>query len=93
MVISRIDYYGVTFDHLVPAGDPDPEVLQINIIETEDDSGAYANKWLPFKVDAAKYKGQMVLAVPRCCQKRKGTQDRRRINESVAEREGKWISK
>jgi hypothetical protein len=71
----------------LPISDLDPEVLQINIIETED--GAYADERLPFKVDATKYKGQMVLAGPRCCQKRKGTHDRRRINESVAEREGK----
>lgn len=28
-----IDYYGVTFDHLVPADDTNPEVLQMNIIE------------------------------------------------------------
>ncbi|EFY94529.1 hypothetical protein X797_011835 [Metarhizium robertsii] len=34
-----IDYYGVTFDHLVPADDPDPEVLQINIFEMDYDEG------------------------------------------------------
>jgi hypothetical protein len=28
-----IDYYGVTFDHLVPPDDTNPEVLQINIVE------------------------------------------------------------
>ncbi|KAI1498404.1 hypothetical protein F5X99DRAFT_326696 [Biscogniauxia marginata] len=85
--LSRIDYYGVTFDYLVPVSDPDPEVLQINIIEVENDGGAYANRWLPFTVDLAKYQGHMVLAVPRCCQKRKGTQDRGRVNSSVAERQ------
>ncbi|PNH26507.1 hypothetical protein BJF96_g10164 [Verticillium dahliae] len=41
---NEIDYYGVTFDHLVPADDPNPEVLQININEMDDDEGAYANK-------------------------------------------------
>ncbi|KAI0450423.1 hypothetical protein F5B21DRAFT_490799 [Xylaria acuta] len=35
----EIDYYGITFDHLVPPDDYDPEVLQINIIEIEDDNG------------------------------------------------------
>ncbi|OTB16994.1 hypothetical protein K445DRAFT_316515 [Daldinia sp. EC12] len=85
--VNEIDYYGVTFDHLVPADDPDPEVLQINIIEIEDDGGEYANKNLPFVVDPAHYTGKRVLAVPRCCQKRKGTQDRMRVNDCVAERE------
>lgn len=79
----RIDYYGVTFDHLVPSDDRDPETLQINIIETDDDDGAYANMHLLFPVDAAEYRGKKVLAVPRCCGKRKGTTDRARINESV----------
>lgn len=44
---SEIDYYGVTFDHLVPPHDLDPEVLQIDIIEMDDDEGAYANTHLP----------------------------------------------
>ena len=82
-----IDYYGVTFDHLVPVDDLDPEVLQINIIEVDDDGGAYANESLPFSVDPVEYTGKKVLAVPRCCQKRKGTQDRSRINDSVNERD------
>ncbi|GAB1312194.1 SnoaL-like domain-containing protein [Madurella fahalii] len=88
-----INYYGVTFDHLVPADDPDPEVLQINIIELEIDSGpfahggAYANEYLLFAIDPADYIGKKVLAVPRCCQKRKGTQDRMRVNSSVVERD------
>ncbi|KAI1141371.1 hypothetical protein F5Y05DRAFT_259054 [Hypoxylon sp. FL0543] len=85
--ITRIDYYGVTFDHLVPADDRDPEVLQINIIEMDDDEGAFANKYLLFSVDPAEYTGKKVLAVPRCCQTRKGTQDRGRVNDGVTERE------
>ncbi|KAK4454061.1 hypothetical protein QBC34DRAFT_394148 [Podospora aff. communis PSN243] len=89
---KHIDYYGVTFDHLVPAEDPDPDVLQINIIELEVDEGpfargaVYANHHLLFAVDPAGYAGKKVLAVPRCCQKRKGTQDRARVNGLVAER-------
>ncbi|PMD60192.1 uncharacterized protein K444DRAFT_643133 [Hyaloscypha bicolor E] len=64
---EHIDYYGVTFDHLVPADDPDPKVLQINIIEIDNDGGAYTNEYLPFAVDPAEYIGKKVLAVPRYC--------------------------
>lgn len=84
--LRHIDYYGVTFDHLVPANDPDPDVLQTNILELETTSGpfangeAYANHYLLFTIDPADYAGKRVLAVPRCCQKRKGTQDRARVN-------------
>ncbi|RYP57951.1 hypothetical protein DL769_009186 [Monosporascus sp. CRB-8-3] len=91
--LRHIDYYGVTFDHLVPAHDSDPEVLQINIIEMDDDGGAYANEHLPFAVDPAEYTGKKVLAVPRCCQKRKGTQDRARVNSSVAERDKEMLER
>lgn len=34
-----IDYDGVTVDHLVPAGGPHPEELQINIIGVENPVG------------------------------------------------------
>ncbi|KFH42619.1 hypothetical protein ACRE_066320 [Hapsidospora chrysogenum ATCC 11550] len=84
---NEIDYYGVTFDHLVPADEYFPEVLQINILEMEADDGEFANGSLPFTVDPAEYVGKKVLAVPRCCQKRKGTTDRKNVNGSVAERE------
>ncbi|KAH8158839.1 hypothetical protein CIB48_g9408, partial [Xylaria polymorpha] len=87
--VQEIDYYGVTFDHLVPPDDYDPEVLQINIIEIEDDNGVYANTYMPFHVDIAEYAGKRVLAVPRCCQKRKGTTDRRRVNKGVDRKEGR----
>ncbi|GAP84113.2 putative arginine deiminase type-3 [Rosellinia necatrix] len=87
--VQEIDYYGVTFDHFVPSDDHDPEVLQINIIEIEDDNGVYANTYIPFHVDVAEYAGKRVLAVPRCCQKRKGTTDRRRVNEGVDRKEGR----
>ncbi|KAK4042022.1 hypothetical protein C8A01DRAFT_33908 [Parachaetomium inaequale] len=64
MIWLLIDYYGVTFDHLVPANDPDPDVLQINIIELETASGpfangeAYANRYLRFAVHLADYAGK-----------------------------------
>lgn len=84
---QNIDYYGITFDYLVPADDPWPETLQLNIIEIEDDGGEYANKHMPFAVDPADYAGKKVLVVPRCCQKRVGSTDRRRMNDQVRWRE------
>ncbi|KAK1989659.1 hypothetical protein LX36DRAFT_686407 [Colletotrichum falcatum] len=62
---KRINYYSVTFNHLVPADNANPEVLQINIIKTEEDNRAYANKYLLFPVDAKDYTGKKVLTVPR----------------------------
>ena len=56
----------------------------------DDDGGVYANTYLPFTVDPAEYTGKRVLAVPRCCQKRKGTQDRMRVNDSVAEKDQRY---
>ena len=70
----------------MPAGDADPEVLVINIIEIESDAGEYANQYLPFPSNLSDYMGTKVLAVPRCCQKRKGTQDRKRVNLGVRDR-------
>ncbi|EXU98841.1 hypothetical protein X797_008078 [Metarhizium robertsii] len=67
---SEIDYYGVTFDHLV-----------------DEDGGEYANTYLPFTVDPAEYMGKKILAVPRCCQRRKGTIDRSRVNGSVTQKD------
>lgn len=64
----------------------DPDVLQINIIEIDNDHGTYANKYLLFEIDPAQYHAK-VLAVPRCYQKRKGTQDRGRVNDSVNARD------
>ncbi|KAE8135125.1 hypothetical protein BDV38DRAFT_294790 [Aspergillus pseudotamarii] len=83
---EQIDYYGVIFDHLVPADEPNPEVVQFNIIEIEDDNGVYANTWLLFAVDPVDFIGKKVLAVPRCCQKRDGTQDCWRVNTLVDQR-------
>ena len=62
-------------------------MLQINICEVEADGGEYANTYLPFAVDPAEYVGKKVLAVPRCCQKRKGSTDRTRVNGSVTKRD------
>ncbi|TQS32859.1 hypothetical protein Golomagni_06813 [Golovinomyces magnicellulatus] len=87
--LNEIDYYGVTFDHFVPPDDQDPEVLQINITELDYDGGAYAESALPFKVGPAEYTGKKVLAVHRCCQRRKGTTDRFRVNSDVVDKE-KW---
>lgn len=90
-VVREIDYYGVTFDHRVPNGDDDPEVLQINIIEMDDDEGDYARQWLRFEVTPEEwrreYDAKKVLAVPRCCAKRKGTTDRARVNDGVLDRD------
>lgn len=83
----RIDYYGVTFDHLVPVDDSNPEVLVVNIIEVDNDGGKFASEVLPFSINPSEYTGKKVLAVPRCCQHKKGTQDRGRINDEVAERD------
>jgi hypothetical protein len=51
----------------------------------DNDEGACANEHLLIAVDRAEYIGKKVLAVPKCCQKRKGTQDCERVNSSVAE--------
>ena len=81
------------FDHLVPADDPNSEVLTINIIEVDNDGGVYAdggkyaNEVLLFSLNPTEYTGKKVLAVPRCCQHKKGTQDRGRVNGLVAERD------
>lgn len=85
-MFSEIDYYGVVFDNNVPSDEYFPEVLTINIIEIEADNGEYANEVLPFSINPADYIGKKILAVPRCCQKRKGSQDRKRVNGAVAER-------
>jgi hypothetical protein len=64
---SYIDYYVVTFDHLVPANDPNPEVLAISIIKVDNARGAFANSVLSFPIDPTEYIGKKVFAVPRCC--------------------------
>jgi hypothetical protein len=86
---SVIDYYRDTSDHLVPIDDTDPEVLQINIFEIEDDGGIYANNSSCFEIDPVDYIRMKVLALPRYCQKRKGTTDRMRVNDGVNMRDGR----
>ena len=66
---------------------PDPEVLAISIIEVDNDGGTFANEVLSFRIDPAEYTGKKVLGVPRCCQLKKGTQGRGRINGLVAKRD------
>jgi hypothetical protein len=55
----------------------------------DNDGGEFENKHLSFSVDSTEFTGKKVLAVPRCCQVRKGTQDRGRVNGEVAERRNK----
>ena len=83
-----IDYYGVTFDHLVPKDDSNPEVLQINIVEIEDDADIYAKKYNKIIINPADYIEKQVLAAPRYCSTRTGTSDRDKINGAVSERNG-----
>lgn len=83
--LGKIDHYGVAFDNDFPPDKCFPEVLQINIFGIEADEGEYTNEYLPFTVDPADCIGKKILAVPRCCRKRKGSTDRRRVNGSVAE--------
>lgn len=62
-------------------------MLAISLIELDNDGGAFAKEVLPFAVDPAEFTGKKVLAVPRCCQIKKGTQDRARVNALVAARD------
>ena len=89
--LNRINYYGVIFDHLISADNPDPEVLAISIIELDNDGGAFANEVLSFPIDPTEFTGKKVLAVPRCCQVKRGTRDPGRINGLVAERDGEKV--
>ena len=81
-----IDYHKVTFNHLVPADDSNPEVLVLNIIEVDNDGGKFVSEVLPFSINPTEYtwkKVLYVLAMPRCCKRKKGPQDRGRINSEV----------
>ena len=46
---NMIDYYGITCNHLVPASNMDPDVLQINIVEIQ--RNVYANNYNPLDTD------------------------------------------
>ena len=69
-------------------------MLAINIIEVDNDGGIYANggryadEVLLFFVNPKEYTGMKALAVSRCCQYKKVTKDRMRINSEVAEMDG-----
>ncbi|KAJ8113452.1 hypothetical protein OPT61_g4413 [Boeremia exigua] len=95
---DKIDYYGVTFDHLVHPNELNPEVLCINIIEVDvseslyGDGGSYANEVLQFPVNPTEFTGKRVLAVPRCCQHKRGTRDQKQINDMVTERSKEGVS-
>lgn len=73
LLFREIDYYGITFDHLVPVDESEPDVLKINIIEMETGFGpfvagaAYANEHLSITLNQGDYVGKKVFAVPRCC--------------------------
>lgn len=58
-------------------------IFPVQYFEIEDDGGIYTNKSRCFEIDPAVYTGKKVLALPRCCRKRKGTKDRRRVNDAV----------
>ena len=55
-----INYYNVTFDHLVLIDNTNLENLQINIVII-DDEGVYARKDNIFNIDPADYIGKQVL--------------------------------
>jgi len=73
---SGITYYDITFDHLVPAGEDNPEVLQLNTITLVNSK---YSKIPLFEYAAA---GSVIL-LPRCCQTRVGSTDRGRVNDMV----------
>jgi len=81
-VLDSVDGYGITFDHLVNPTDDNPETLMMNICDPTDPQAA---KYV--KVDLGQYISteSVVLLVPRCCQLRLGTTDRRGINKQVQE--------
>jgi ribulose-5-phosphate 4-epimerase/fuculose-1-phosphate aldolase len=85
---SIIDYYKITFDYLVLINNTDPEVLQINIFKIKDNKGIYANKSSCFEINLAVYTRKKVLALPKYCQKKKGTTDQKRVNNAVNIRDG-----
>ena len=64
----------------------------MNFIELDYDSGAFAREVLRFQVNPEDYTNKKVLAVPRCCQKKEGTQDHGRINGEVQWRISHGIS-
>jgi len=86
--MDSVDGYGITFDHLVPECDNDPETLMMNVCDPSDPQAATY-----FKLDLSRYNTgpeSFVLLVPRCCQLRQGTTDRKGINDQVREAKNIW---
>ncbi|KAI0489837.1 hypothetical protein F4859DRAFT_462554 [Xylaria cf. heliscus] len=79
-----LEGYAITFDHLLgPDDEDDPETLMLNIINPNDPQRAGF-----IMIDTSPYTSgpePVLLLVPRCCQVRKGTTDRRRINREIRE--------
>ncbi|KAI1113676.1 hypothetical protein F5Y14DRAFT_417459 [Nemania sp. NC0429] len=79
-----LESYAITFDHLLGPDDEDrPETLMLTIMNPNDPSRADL-----IKIDKRPYTSgpePVLLLVPRCCQARNGTTDRRRINREVRE--------
>jgi hypothetical protein len=71
----RISDYGIIFDHLVPSTETNPEVLQLNVFEKGDQESR--------KIPLDQYSDENVVVLPRCCQVRVGSTDRRRVNSQV----------
>lgn len=66
----------MTFDHLVPAGEDNPEVLQLNTITLVN------SKYSKIQLFEYAAVGNVIL-LPRCCQTRVGSTDRGRVNDMV----------
>lgn len=97
------DEYGVTYDHLVSDSDSDPEVVQFNLVDptkllcpvlkrngqpmTNSDGAVLTEQdVLKIALDGDEYQ-DCVVAVPRCCQVRRGKTDRARVNYLVKKRQ------
>ncbi|KAF2964885.1 hypothetical protein GQX73_g8682 [Xylaria multiplex] len=81
---TRLEGYTITFDHLLGPGDEDdPETLMLNIIDPNDP--VRADHMTISKSPYTSGSEPVLLLVPRCCQVRKGTTDRRRINREIRE--------
>jgi hypothetical protein len=64
----------------------------MDIIEMGEDEGDYAKRHLPFDVDQAEYwEEKKILAVPRYCRKRRGTQDRMSPSSVMIVAEPLWF--
>ncbi|EJT79086.1 hypothetical protein GGTG_04175 [Gaeumannomyces tritici R3-111a-1] len=84
--------YAVTFDHLIPPDDDDPQTVCPIIYELEEKGPesdvAHVNERVLFPVGPVDYVRKRVLAVPRCCQTHTGADDDYRISGCVQIRDG-----